>query len=148
MRRLDRHVIPYYIGAVLDAFAAIVLVSPAGSPLRAIANPGVDPAQVDFADGTRMAFGLMLGWTLLLMWGARRPIERRVVLMLTAFPVVTGMMFAQVLDIAGGHANASGSAPTLLLEAVLVATFTASYVLLGRGDQAARTRDIPQPATS
>jgi hypothetical protein len=35
-----------------------------------------------------MAGSLMLGWTLLLIWAYLKPIERRFILILTAFPVV------------------------------------------------------------
>src|SRR5512147_2662807 len=97
--------LPYVIGVLVDALAAVALLTPAGSPLRTLAYPGVDPSQVAFADGTRTAFALMLGWTVLLAWGARRPIERRVLLLFTAFPVVLGLMATEILDVANGYAS-------------------------------------------
>ena len=40
---------------------------------------------------------LMLGWTLLLIWADRKPIERKDVLLLTVIPVVTGIMVINIL---------------------------------------------------
>jgi hypothetical protein len=133
---LDRLRIPFYVGAVVDAFAAIALVSPAGSPIRAAAYPGAIATQVEFADGTRAAFGLMVGWTFLLAWAARRPIERRTVLLLTAFPAVPGLMLGELLDVAGNHATSGGTVQTLVVQAVLVAIFVAGYIAAGRAERA------------
>jgi hypothetical protein len=118
---------PYLLGVLVDAIAAFALLTPAGSPIRTLAYPGVDASQVAFADGSRTAFALMLGWTILLAWGARQPIERRLVLLFTAFPVVVGLMATEVLDIANGYASASGTLSTLGLQTVLVAIFLGSY---------------------
>ena len=40
---------------------------------------------------------LMAGWTVLLLWGAANPIERRDILLLTVFPVITGILLATVV---------------------------------------------------
>ncbi|TKJ23714.1 MAG: hypothetical protein CEE43_03355 [Promethearchaeota archaeon Loki_b32] len=40
---------------------------------------------------------LMLGWTILLIWADRSPIERKNVLLLTAIPVVVGIMVINIL---------------------------------------------------
>jgi hypothetical protein len=106
--------LPYLIGVLVDSIAAVALLTPAGSPIRTLAYPGVDPSEVAFADGSRTAFALMLGWTVLLAWGARQPIERRIVLLFTAFPVVVGLMATEIL-------------PTLALQTVLLAVFLGGF---------------------
>lgn len=40
---------------------------------------------------------LMTGWTFLLLWAVRKPIERRVVILITAFPVVFGLFTISLL---------------------------------------------------
>jgi hypothetical protein len=40
---------------------------------------------------------LMLGWTILLIWADRKPIERKDVLLITAIPVVLGIMVINIL---------------------------------------------------
>jgi len=138
LKRINRLAIPFYIGVVVDAFAAIALLTPANSPIRAAAYPGAIASQLDFADGTRTAFGLMVGWTVLLAWAARRPIERRAILLLTALPVVPGLMLGELLDVSGNHATGAGTAQTLVVQAVLIAIFVGGYVAAGRAERAAR----------
>lgn len=147
MSLIDRLRILYIVGAVVDAVAAVALLSPAGSPIRALAYPGVDATQIAFADGTRAAFGLMVGWTVLLAWGARRPVERRMVLLLTAFPVVTGLMVTELIEVASGRASVPGTLGTLVLQAALCAIFLAGFIAARR--VAVRTDDSDgTPVTS
>jgi hypothetical protein len=70
----------FWVGIVVDAVAAVALLAPADSPIRQLAYPGVLGSQAAYSDGTRTAFPLMLGWTLLLVWGLQKPIERRMIL--------------------------------------------------------------------
>ncbi len=42
---------------------------------------------------------LMLGWTILLIWADRKPIERKEILLLTAIPVVLGIMIINIFYI-------------------------------------------------
>jgi len=74
---------------------------------------------------------LMLGWTALLIWADRKPIERRAVLLLTVCPVVIGLVAAGVYAVGAGLITAGNMAPTWILQAVLVATFTYAYVSSG-----------------
>lgn len=43
---------------------------------------------------------LMIGWTFLLVWADRRPMERKGVLLLTAFPLITGILLAEIYAVA------------------------------------------------
>jgi hypothetical protein len=121
----------FWVGVVIDGVAAAALLAPADSPIRGLAYPGVLGSNVDYADGTRSAFPLMLGWTLLLAWGARRPIERRMLLPLTV-PVVGGFMAVEFLDIHLGHAALAGTVPTFMLQSLLVAGLSVAYMAAGR----------------
>jgi hypothetical protein len=73
----------------------------------------------------------MLGWTLLLAWGARRPIERRALLLLT-LPVIAGFMALELLDVNLGHADIGGTLPTLMIQSVLAAGLVVAYAAAGR----------------
>ena len=48
---------------------------------------------------------LMTGWTFLLLWAVRKPIERRAVSLLTAFPVVFGIFIVTLLGFLGGNTS-------------------------------------------
>ena len=81
--------VAYWLGIGADALWAVGLLFPKIFGIlvgRLDFNP-------DFQTQIIMGIGgsLMTGWTFLLLWAVRKPIERRVVILLTAFPVVFGM---------------------------------------------------------
>jgi peptidoglycan/LPS O-acetylase OafA/YrhL len=82
---MDRSVILirfcYWLGAVLDGVVGFQLWS------QLLASRQFD------LDDQRLA-ALMLGWTLLLVWADRRPIERRGVLLLTVFLFASGLFYS------------------------------------------------------
>ena len=93
----------YWIGAVADALSAIIMLSPkVGGSLYGIPdfNPG-------YAYRYAMGLGasLMLGWTFLLIWADRRPVERRGVLLLTVFPVLFGLIIAGIYAVIAGQSH-------------------------------------------
>jgi len=126
----------FLVGIVVDAVAAVALLAPADSPIRQLAYPGSIGSQIAYTDGTRTAFPLMLGWTLLLVWGLQKPIERRMILPLT-LPVVLGFMAVELLDVSVGHASASGTLVTLLIQSALSVGIVVSYLAAGRSERAA-----------
>ncbi len=75
-----------------------------------------------------MAGSLMTGWTFLLVWAVRKPIERRVVILLTAFPVVFGLSVVSLIDILNGHTYITWA---LIKGTVLIISMVTSYVLAG-----------------
>jgi len=79
----------YWLGMAADALWAVALLVPEVFGLLT-GEPGFE---ADLQLRRIMAVGgmLMTGWTLLLVWAVRAPIERRVVILLTAFPVVFGL---------------------------------------------------------
>jgi hypothetical protein len=123
----------FWIGIVVDAVAAVALLSPADSPIRQLAYPGVLGSQIAYSDGTRTAFPLMLGWTLLLVWGVRRSIERRMILLLT-LPVLVGFMVVEILDVNVGHASVGGTLVTLLIQCAVAGGILVAYLAAGRSE--------------
>lgn len=74
----------YWVGAVADAVAAVSLLIPSRT------------GETEFRYAMGMAAALMLAWTVLLIWGDRKPVERRGVLLLTVFPLIP-CLFASVI---------------------------------------------------
>ena len=87
----------YWLGVIVDALWTLALVSPSLFGLLT-GRPGFDP---DLPLRLAMGIGasLMAGWTLLLAWASRDPVERRGVLLLTACPVISGLAVVAVVGI-------------------------------------------------
>ena len=120
----------YWIGALTDALAAIAMLCPS---LREMVyglshfTPGAD-----FRYAMGSAASLMLGWTGLLLWADRAPLERRFVLVLTVFPVIAGLAASEIIAIRAGFLPLASVVPTFVLQLALSALFLGSYVRAGR----------------
>jgi hypothetical protein len=85
----------YWLGIAADATWAIALMFPGFFSILT-GRPDFNP-DLEFRLVMGIAASLMTGWTFLLLWAVRKPIERRVVILLTAFPVVTGMFIVALV---------------------------------------------------
>ncbi|MDJ0783277.1 MAG: hypothetical protein QNJ22_14970 [Desulfosarcinaceae bacterium] len=79
----------YWYGAAADGFWTVVLLHP--SFYKGLL--GRPELQVDMTLRLLMGIGasLIAGWTVLLIWASRAPIERRAVLLITVLPVLAGL---------------------------------------------------------
>ncbi|MFC1796145.1 hypothetical protein ACFL1V_03515 [Pseudomonadota bacterium] len=93
---------PYWLGIAADALWAVALLIPSIFGLLT----GVDDFSPDWQMQSIMAIGgiLMAGWTVLLLWAVRRPIERSFVILLTAF-VVAALFLLTLVNILKGNTN-------------------------------------------
>ncbi|MDJ0699463.1 MAG: hypothetical protein QNJ07_06360 [Woeseiaceae bacterium] len=121
---------PYWLGIVADALWAVALFVPAVFGALT-GNPDFDPS-LDFR--LTMAIGgiLMAGWTILLVWAVRRPIERRFVILLTAFPVVFGLFVIALVRVLEGN---TFQVWILIKTAVLFVLMIGSFVLAEKIDR-------------
>jgi hypothetical protein len=117
--------ISYWAGAMLDAIAGLTMVSPA---LFALLNRPVNfhPAN-DFRYAMGMGAPLMFAWSVLLLWANRKPLERMGILPITLL-VICGEVATQIWGLAGGFVPFQALAPTFLMQIVLVALFSFSYL--------------------
>lgn len=118
----------YWLGIVLDAVAAVKL-----SILRYIEIPNVINTQNIgiFGEGMYAAgesVALMWGWTCLLFWASRRPVERKGVLLLTIFPVVIGLM-VNTINYAMNSSVQNFEVTKIIGEIVLIGIFGLGYFL-------------------
>lgn len=85
----------YWVGAILDGIWVVPMLYPSiGGKLFGIEdfNPGGE-----YRYAMAVGAALMAGWTVLLLWADRRPVERRTVLLLTLCPVMVGLDIASYL---------------------------------------------------
>ena len=93
----------YWLGIAADALWAVALLVPSVFGML-LGDPEFNPdIQVRLIMG--IGGSLMTGWTFLLLWAIRKPIERRVVSLLTAFPVVFGIFIVTLIGYLEGNTS-------------------------------------------
>jgi hypothetical protein len=135
--------ISYWVGAIVDAVAAATLLSP---PLFALAADltGFVP-RADFRYASGMAASLMAGWTALLVWADRSPMERRGVLPLTV-AVVAALAANEVHAVRSGFLPPGPAAAIWVLQACLAALFLGSWLAAAISARAPRGTAPPVPS--
>jgi hypothetical protein len=113
------------VGAVFDGLVLLpMLILGLGAKLFGLGGflPGAD-----YRYAMNIAASLMVGWTFLLLWAARRPIERSGVLGLTAI-VVACLMLAGSGAVLSGFVPLGNMLPVLVLQAGLAVLFLVGYL--------------------
>ena len=118
----------YRAGALVDAVAAVGMAMPRlyGPTLQF--DAGFDRHGPEFSYAIRAGAPLMAGWTVLLMWADRRPLERRGVLPITIVPVIAGLVANDTHAVRAGQLFGRGVAPVRALQLALVGLFAYSAV--------------------
>ena len=127
---MDRRIlwlrISYWVGAILDGLWVIPMLFPAfGAIIYGIENFNFGG---DFQYALAVGAALMLGWTFLLIWADRKPVERRGVLLLTIFPVKVGLDLANIYLFMYGFVTVKGMIPSWIVSFLLYVLFIYSYV--------------------
>ena len=104
----------YIAGAVSDGIVGILMLIPDRM------------GETDFRVPMGLGASLMFGWTALLLWANRKPMERKGVLLLTIFPV-TGLVATLVWAAASDRLSVARILPSVILCVVLVALMGFSY---------------------
>jgi hypothetical protein len=107
--------ISYWVGAFADGFATIRMLFPE------LAH------EVEYRYALGLGASLMFGWTILLIWADRKPLERKGVLILTAFPVVSGLLLAEFYAVISGIISFERMLPTGIFLVGLIILFSFSY---------------------
>jgi hypothetical protein len=122
--------LPYWLGIIVDALWAVALFSPSVFGLL-IGNPDFDPdVQIRLVMG--IGGTLMTGWTILLLWAVQDPIDRKMVALITAFPVILGMFIIALIGLINGSVSNIWILTKTLL---LIILFTKSYIRAGKIEQ-------------
>lgn len=116
--------IAYWTGAAADFIVAIGMIFP-GILKRAYALDTFIP-DPSFTFAMRFGAALMLGWTALLIWADRKPVERRGVLILTVF-VIIGLMLSTLYAVISGFVPVREMILTWIFQVLLVVLFSMSY---------------------
>jgi hypothetical protein len=119
----------YWLGAILDARAAMVLalLRYRDVPAGIWAQQSTHAFGMMAMRGAGDAYALMWGWTALLLWADRKPVERRGVLLLTAAPVILMIALNMTQQWIGGFAEFSQISFWLFFVIGLATLFVFSY---------------------
>lgn len=122
--------VAYWLGIGADALWAVVLLFP---PIFGILT-GIPDFNPDLLTRLIMGMGgtLMTGWTFLLLWAVKKPIERRFVILLTAFPVVFGMFIVALIGYLKGN---TFNIWILVKTSLLFISMVTSYILAKKYEQ-------------
>ena len=121
---------PYWLGTIADALWAVALFFPGVFGMLTSQNDFNPDLQIRLIMG--IGGTLMTGWTLLLLWAVRQPVERRAVILITAFPVVFGLLLVAFLGLLGGNTS---NIWILIKNTILIISMMISYVLAGKMNQ-------------
>jgi hypothetical protein len=119
--------IEFLVGAVTDGLAILPMLSRrVGAALF-----GGDPSRIsaDYRFAMGIGASLMAGWTVLLLWGAASPIERRDILLLTVCPVVAGIVLATAIAARRGVVLVSRMVPLWIHLGALSLFYVMVYAL-------------------
>jgi len=127
----------YWLGIAADALWAVALLFPSVFGIL-LGNPEFNPDMQ-----TRLIMGiagsLMTGWTLLLFWAVQKPIERRAVSLLTAFPVVVGILTVTLIGYFDGN---TGNIWILAKTIILMISMITSFILSGKMEKKTKIRHL------
>jgi hypothetical protein len=113
--------IVYWIGIVIDALEA---VSGVVSQYRDLVL-GVEPTR---------GFGIMTAWTIILIWADRKPIDRRIVLLLTLIPIGATSLKTWIMA-CSGISSFQEQWVGFVGGPVLFLLYTVAYVVAARVDR-------------
>jgi hypothetical protein len=108
--------VSYWAGALTDAIAALRMMFPQLA------------SGVEYRYAMGLGASLVLGWAFLLIWADRKPAERKGVLLLTVFPVITGIIFAELYAYFTGFMELESVLPTVVYLLALSALMAVSYL--------------------
>jgi len=104
--------VSYWAGAICDGFMVIPMLFPKiGGAMLGLDNfnPGVEYKYAMYVGAS-----LMTGWTFLLVWADRKPVERRGVLLLTVFPVLVGLLISGIYAVVVKYVAFENMIPTYI----------------------------------
>lgn len=106
----------YLAGAVADFGVGILALIPSRMGHTEITYP------------MGLTSALMFGWTLLLLWAYRKPVARKGILVITIFPVITGLLATGLYAVATGIFPITKIIPSSILGIGLIVLMGYSYL--------------------
>ncbi|MBN2003203.1 MAG: hypothetical protein JXA21_07580 [Anaerolineae bacterium] len=113
----------YWWGIIADAVMAVLMLFP--SRYLGFMNVNLAPDS-GVRYGLLNGAPLMIGWTILLFWADRKPVERKDILLLT-LPVIAGYIAVEVYAVFAGWETLRQTLLLFLQQIGMSAAFVVSY---------------------
>jgi len=140
-RKILRIRIFYWLGAILDARVGIILLIRRYLELPDfIRTNGPSANLLGALQGVGQACALMWGWTFLLIWADRKPLERRGVILLTAFPVVFLLLSNNMHIVLGGFDTVLNQSINFGIGIILIVFALYCYIEAGKIEKELKLR--------
>lgn len=112
-------------GIIADAFETVRMVL----PRVFIATTGINATTTDsFRFALLYGAPVMFGWTIVLFWADRKPIERKGIF-ICLIPVIIGYIIIELIGIKMGVLNVQNTIPTFFLQAILLGLSIISFLI-------------------
>ena len=117
----------FLTGAILDAFFVLPLMFPKLAGFIV----GIDNYNPDTMTMYMMNVGaaLMAGWTGILFWAAIKPIERKGIIPITIFPLLSGLIAAGIYFYISGGIQLEKILPLLMVSVILIISQSIGYFI-------------------
>jgi hypothetical protein len=116
----------FIIGAIVDGIALIPMVI----PWAAKTFWGFEGFTGIYYFAMGMGASLMLAWTVLLLWAYYKPLERRYIALFTVI-ILVGIAATEIVCVSLDYIELKNVLPSLVMQAVLTALFSYSFVISG-----------------
>src|SRR5512138_2355081 len=114
----------YWLGIIGDLVAAVFMLFPQFD--KGSFTSGVISNPV-FGLGARRGGHLMIGWTVLLLWADRKPVERKDILLITLCPVEAGRLAYLLYARMTGVISLGQVISNLIIESAFITFFFIGY---------------------
>jgi hypothetical protein len=118
--------VSYWIGAIADLIVGIAMVYP--KFLALVLRLEEPPLAIETRCALGIGASLMFGWTALLLWADRKPLQRKGVLVLTV-AVILGLAFTILYGFLGGYIPLASALSVWVFQTFLIALFLLAYAL-------------------
>jgi len=116
----------FWIGAIADLIVGIAMVYP--KFLALILRLEEPPVSIETRCALGIGASLIFGWTALLLWADRKPLERKGVLVLTV-AVILGLAFTILYGFFGGYIPLASAVFIWVFQIFLIVLFLLAYSL-------------------
>jgi len=125
--------IAYIVGIILDGLMGIdmFLYTFFGKSIY-LQNQNIPISSSNTQPVMMLGTALMIGWTILLLWGLLKPIERKGTLIITAFPVVFLYLIYDIIQLING-VNAILS--VLIIRCFLIILLIVAYIFANQKNE-------------